>query len=134
MHDPGRALSTALEAVAVARDLLLAECARPGGPRGEIGHCPADDEAEWAIRDRLLGAFPRFGFLGEETGKRVSVERAEQLAATGASMIGAACPFCNTMFRDALSGISKTPPKLLDIAQIAAAGLKSIDSPAARTD
>jgi len=46
------ALRTALEAVAVARDILLAECARPDGPRGEIGHCPADDEAEWAIRER----------------------------------------------------------------------------------
>src|SRR5712691_5868448 len=48
--------------------MLLAECARPGGPRGEIGHCPADDEAEWAIRARLLAAFPEWGFLGEETG------------------------------------------------------------------
>jgi ADP-ribosyl-[dinitrogen reductase] hydrolase len=47
--------------------MLLAECARPGGPRGEIGHCPADDEAEWAIRARLLAAFPGWGFLGEET-------------------------------------------------------------------
>ena len=51
-------------------------------------------------------------FLGEEKGKRVSVERAEELVATGASVVGAACPFCNTMFRDALAGVSKTPPKL----------------------
>jgi hypothetical protein len=29
------------------------------------------------------------------------------------------------MFRDALAQISQTPPKLLDIAQIAAASLKS---------
>ena len=42
--------------------------ARPGGPRGEIGHCPADDEAEWAIREHLFAAFPDWGFLGEETG------------------------------------------------------------------
>jgi ADP-ribosyl-[dinitrogen reductase] hydrolase len=65
--DLSAALSTALEAVGVAREMLLAECARPGGPRGEIGHCPADDEAEWAIRERLLAAFPGWGFLGEET-------------------------------------------------------------------
>jgi Fe-S oxidoreductase len=71
-------------------------------------------------------------FLGEETGQRVSVNRAEELVATGATIVGAACPFCNTMFRDALSGISKTPPKLLDIAQIAAAAIanKSANTPA----
>ena len=62
-------------------------------------------------------------FLGEEKGKRVNVERAEELAATGASTVGAACPFCQSMFRDALAQVSSNPPKLLDIAQIAAASL-----------
>jgi len=33
-------------------------------------------------------------FLGEEKGKRVSVERVEELLATGAQTIGTACPFC----------------------------------------
>jgi Fe-S oxidoreductase len=66
-------------------------------------------------------------FLGEETGKRVNVERAQELAATGASVVAAACPFCNTMFRDALAGVSATPPKLLDIAQIAAASFAASD-------
>ena len=42
-------------------------------------------------------------FLGEEKGERVSHVRAAELAATGASVVGAACPFCNTMFRDALA-------------------------------
>ena len=62
-------------------------------------------------------------FLGEESGKRVNVERAEELAATGAAVIGTACPFCQTMFRDALGVVTQTPPKLLDIVQIAAAAL-----------
>jgi Fe-S oxidoreductase len=62
-------------------------------------------------------------FLGEESGKRVNVERAEELAATGAAVIGTACPFCQTMFRDALGVVIQTPPKLLDIAQIAASCL-----------
>jgi fructose-1,6-bisphosphatase/inositol monophosphatase family enzyme len=62
------ALDTAVEAAGAARALLLAECARPGGPRGEIGHCPADDEAEWLIREHLLAAFADWSFLGEETG------------------------------------------------------------------
>jgi Fe-S oxidoreductase len=62
-------------------------------------------------------------FLGEEKGKRVNVTRAEELVATGAPVIGTACPFCQTMFRDALGAVTQTPPKLLDIAQIAAASL-----------
>jgi len=62
-------------------------------------------------------------FLGEEKGKRVNIERVEQLVATGAPVIGTACPFCQTMFRDALGTVTATPPKLLDIAQIAAASL-----------
>jgi len=62
-------------------------------------------------------------FLGEEKGKRVNVERVEELVGTGASVIGTACPFCQTMFRDALGAVTKAPPKLLDIAQIAAASL-----------
>jgi Fe-S oxidoreductase len=63
-------------------------------------------------------------FLGEEKGKRVNVERAEELAAASAAVVGTACPFCQTMFRDAFGAMGGTPPKLLDIAQIAAAGLE----------
>jgi Fe-S oxidoreductase len=62
-------------------------------------------------------------FLGEEHGERISHNRAKELAATGAEVIGAACPFCNTMLRDALSAVSEEPPRLLDIAQIAAASI-----------
>ena len=68
-------------------------------------------------------------FLGEETGKRVNVERAEQLMATGAAIIGTACPFCQTMFRDALDTVTQAPPELLDIAQIVAASLPPEQSP-----
>ena len=74
-------------------------------------------------RSRCCGAGGGLAFLGEEKGKRVNVDRAEELVATGAEVIGAACPFCQTMFRDALSQVSATPPKLLDIAQIAALSL-----------
>lgn len=68
MTDLRPALDVALRATAAAREILLAECARPDGPRGEIGHCPADDEAELAIRAILEEAFPRWGYVGEETG------------------------------------------------------------------
>ena len=64
-------------------------------------------------------------FLGEEKGQRVNRARAEELLATGASVVAAACPFCNTTLRDGLAAASPAPPKLLDIAQIAAAGLSA---------
>ncbi len=62
-------------------------------------------------------------FLGEEKGKRVNIARAEELTATGAKVIATACPFCQSMFRDALGTLTQPPPQLLDIAQIAAARL-----------
>jgi Fe-S oxidoreductase len=63
-------------------------------------------------------------FLGEEQGKRVNATRAEELVGTGAQVIGTACPFCQTMFRDALGAMDGVRPKLLDVAQIAAASLE----------
>ena len=62
-------------------------------------------------------------FLGEETGKRVNVERARELAATGAKVVAAACPFCSSMLRDGLAANSAEPPELLDVVQIAAAAI-----------
>jgi Fe-S oxidoreductase len=71
-------------------------------------------------------------FLGEEKGKRVNIERVEELVGTGAPVIGTACPFCQTMFRDALGTVTQTPPKLLDIAQIVAASFGPEESSAAK--
>jgi Fe-S oxidoreductase len=53
----------------------------------------------------------------------VSHTRARELAATGAATVATACPFCNTMFRDALPAVSERPPQLLDIAQLVARSL-----------
>jgi len=74
-------------------------------------------------RSFCCGAGGGLAFLGEEKGERVSHARAKELTATGAGIVGAACPFCNTMLRDALSATSSTPPQLFDIAQIVARSL-----------
>jgi Fe-S oxidoreductase len=63
-------------------------------------------------------------FLGEEKGDRVNVTRAKELAATGAGTVGTACPFCQSMFKDALKSVSDAPPKLVDIVQITAAAIE----------
>ena len=85
---------------------------------GELVEAPRNHE-----RSFCCGAGGGLAFLGEETGERVSQVRAAELAATGAQTIAAACPFCNTMFRDALAARGEGAPQLLDIAQLAARGL-----------
>ena len=87
-------------------------------------------------RSFCCGAGGGLVFLGEETGElpdgkpnRVSHNRAAELVATGAKTIGTACPFCNTMFRDALGAVGgEAPPQLLDIAQLTARALPQIPS------
>jgi Fe-S oxidoreductase len=72
-------------------------------------------------RSFCCGAGGGLAFLGEESGERVSHVRATELMATGAQTIGTACPFCNSMFRDALGAVGgEHPPQLLDIAQLTA--------------
>ena len=85
---------------------------------GELVEAPRSHE-----RSFCCGAGGGLAFLGEESGERVSHVRAEELAGTGARIVGTACPFCNTMFRDALSTTGNTPPQLLDIAQLTARAL-----------
>jgi Fe-S oxidoreductase len=85
---------------------------------GDLVEAPRSRE-----RSFCCGAGGGLAFLGEEKGDRVSHVRAAELAATGASVVAAACPFCNTMFRDALAARGEGAPELMDIAQIAARGL-----------
>ncbi|KAA6464687.1 (Fe-S)-binding protein [Acidobacteria bacterium AB60] len=76
-------------------------------------------------RSFCCGAGGGLAFLGEETGDRVSHTRAQELVATGAQTVATACPFCNTMFRDALGEMNGTAPQLLDVAQLIARNLDS---------
>lgn len=74
-------------------------------------------------RSFCCGAGGGLAFLGEESGERVSHVRAKELVETGATTVGTACPFCNTMFRDALATSETPAPQLLDIAQLVARSL-----------
>ena len=62
-------------------------------------------------------------FSAKKPASASATSRAKELVATGASTIGTACPFCNTMFRDALAATGEAAPQLLDIAQLAARSL-----------
>jgi ADP-ribosyl-[dinitrogen reductase] hydrolase len=65
-----RALEVALAAARAAGAILGKDFHRPGGPRGKgEDKADADLEAEHEIRGRLQGAFPEWGYLGEETGR-----------------------------------------------------------------
>ncbi len=87
---------------------------------GRVGEAPRHGEKSFCC-----GAGGGQVFLGEEKGKRVSHERAEELLKTGARVIATACPFCQTMFRDALPAVAAgSEPRLADIAQLAAEKLR----------
>ena len=85
---------------------------------GDLVEAPRSGE-----RSFCCGAGGGLVFLGEEKGERVSQVRAAELVATGAGIVAAACPFCNTMFRDAFASKGEGAPELLDIAQLIARGL-----------
>jgi len=61
-------------------------------------------------------------WMEENVGKRVNVERSEELLATGADQIAVACPFCMTMITDGVTGAGSTVP-VLDISEVVASRL-----------
>jgi Fe-S oxidoreductase len=92
-------------------------------PRRVLARAARVVEAERSReRSFCCGAGGGLVFLGEEQGTRVGAERARQLAAAGADAVAVACPFCRTVFQDALAALPQ-PPRLTDIAEIAAAAL-----------
>lgn len=65
-------------------------------------------------------------FKEEEKGTdRVNAERSREALATGATVIAAACPFCNTMMTDGVKLAEKEDQvQVLDIAELVAASLQ----------
>jgi Fe-S oxidoreductase len=61
-------------------------------------------------------------WMEENVGKRVNVERSEELLATGADQIAVACPFCMTMITDGVTGAGSAVP-VLDISEVVASKL-----------
>lgn len=64
-------------------------------------------------------------FKEEEKGTtRVNFERTGEAISTGATIIAAACPFCNTMLTDGVKNLEKeSEVKVMDIAELVAASL-----------
>jgi len=56
-------------------------------------------------------------FMEETIGKRINHERAEEVMATGATAVAAACPFCITMLRDGIND-NNGEVEVKDIAEI----------------
>jgi len=65
-------------------------------------------------------------FKEEEKGTmRINLERTNEAIATGANVIAAACPFCNTMLTDGVkNGNKEEEVQVLDIAELIAASLQ----------
>jgi len=61
-------------------------------------------------------------WMEESQGKRVNVERTEELLATGADQIAVACPFCMTMITDGVTGAGSDVP-VFDISEVVASRL-----------
>ncbi|HET7458837.1 MAG TPA: (Fe-S)-binding protein [Gemmatimonadaceae bacterium] len=63
-------------------------------------------------------------FMEESQGKRINIERTEELLATGADAIAVACPFCMTMMTDGLTAKESSVP-VYDISEVVASQLRS---------
>jgi Fe-S oxidoreductase len=64
-------------------------------------------------------------FKEEEPGnKRINRDRSDEAIGTGAAIVAAACPFCNTMLTDGVKAAEReSDVQVLDVAELVAASL-----------
>lgn len=74
--------------------------------------------ARAADRGFCCGAGGAQMFMEETVGKRVNIERTEELLETGCSQIAVNCPFCTTMITDGTKAKEAEDVKVRDIAEI----------------
>mgnify|MGYP002777764877 FL=1 len=63
-------------------------------------------------------------WIDEEPSKRVNINRAKEVAESGASAVAVGCPFCHTMLSDGLKAVGKDESiQVMDLAVVVAAAL-----------
>ena len=63
-------------------------------------------------------------WMEEEPSKRVNINRAKEVAESGASAVAVGCPFCHTMLSDGLKAVGKDEAiQVMDLAVVVAAAL-----------
>ncbi len=85
----------------------------------EIGNVEIMEAERHGSRGLCCGAGGAQMFMEETKGKRVNIERTEELTATGASSIAVNCPFCMTMLSDGVKTLNQDENiEVKDIAEI----------------
>jgi Fe-S oxidoreductase len=70
-------------------------------------------------------------WMEERLGKRVNQERTDEASATGADILGVACPFCLVMLDDGVKA-NRADMRVLDIAQVVAESVGATDGAGAQ--
>jgi Fe-S oxidoreductase len=66
-------------------------------------------------------------FMEEHDGKRVNVERADEIIAAGVSTVAVACPFCNVMITDGMKHRNvEDKIQVLDVAELVAQSIPDV--------
>ena len=99
-------------------DVYLAPRQVVGGSGNEVVEMPRH-----GTRGLCCGAGGARFWMEEQTGKKVSNERAEEALATDADEIAVACPFCFVMLDDGVKELGRDDVPVRDIAMILADGL-----------
>jgi Fe-S oxidoreductase len=89
-------------------------------PRSVLDRIPGVRQVEMprhAERGFCCGAGGARMWMEERLGKRVNMERTDEAAATGADVLGVACPFCMVMLDDGVKA-KKADMEVLDVAQV----------------